>query len=1171
MAKLTDEEKAANAIAKARQRELDKAKEQEKAQKALNGLLMHQRKLLEDISNATRTINQLVIDEKENSEEYAKSVAKRKELLDKYEVTQDKIGNLDRKQSNVGRVITGNLSDQTDYVEKMNSMLFAINDKTQKFLRTNETIGKTLNVQNDIVNKMNVVMRDTGDESGTAYTAYKMTNNILESVADLTLESADNLSKMGVRGYENVDVASTQLEIQKQLEVVEKHKGQLTDEQYGSMKAALGVASDQLNIVSEQEKKIDKARDLGNDVADSLGKGFERVGGIISALPGGDFLMKQFGFDKIASAAQEKIGGAMTDAFMSAGSAGGGMFSALGAGVKSFGMAMITGPQAIIFGTIALVGLMVKMFMDADAAVADLGKELGVSYGEAAKLYESSIDLSNSMNLVGINAEDVGKAIGEMAEEIPGFAQGLLRGNDYAKTMLRTATVLTSEFGLSAAEVGNLSEMSYLTGKSVDELANMAGKMGEKTIGAKDAMKALANVPKTITVAFKGTVDQLVKAAIKAKMLGTDLGKVQEIGDGMLDIESSLADEMEARVITGKNINLDKARELALNGDIAGLQDELLNQAGSLEDFTKMNRLGQQSMAKAMGMSVEEMTTMLAKATEMRDIGMDQASLDKLLNEGRDAAIKKAEELRKAGNEQGALAIEKLAHERESASVSEKFGDIMTKIQQTAMKLVTPLLEMVNSLFSAEEGAEGIGSTLSAVGSVLGTIGRIIGSVLGPAFDLLTTPISFLFKMIGGIGKLLSGDVSGALKDVGGAIFDFLLAPFKAIPDLVLGIIDSIFGTDLKGGFDSMFEPLKEVFVSLYEAGSSLFEGIWEVAGPLITQIKAAFSGIGDAIGSIFGGDNEKKSTGFLDALKVGVSVFGKILGGIGKMIGVMIINPIQFVVDLVGGIIKLFTGDFEGGLKQIGGGILSYLMMPFKLIGSLIESVFGADGLGAVKDVLGDIGEIILNYLMTPFNTIYDIVSGIVSIFTGDFMGGISMIGDAIGNLVMKPLETVKNIGSSIWNAITGGDDEEETDKQVKASASMTTTGDKVESSQVQAVPAMATGGTTTKSGLAIVGEQGPEIVSLPQSATVANASVTQQAQSAVGATAGGGEGGNAKMETLLASANQLLQQILSETSKDAVIKVGDKVITEVGSKLRMKKNAVIGLDNQYGASVKG
>ena len=56
---------------------------------------------------------------------------------------------------------------------------------------------------------------------------------------------------------------------------------------------------------------------------------------------------------------------------------------------------------------------------------------------------------------------------------------------------------------------------------------------------------------------------------------------------------------MEARVLTGRNLNLDAARQYALQGDTFKLQEELLNHDGSLEDFTKMNMVLQESMAKA--------------------------------------------------------------------------------------------------------------------------------------------------------------------------------------------------------------------------------------------------------------------------------------------------------------------------------------------------------------------------------------------------------------------------------------------------------------------------------------------------------------------------------------------------------------------------------------------
>ena len=54
-----------------------------------------------------------------------------------------------------------------------------------------------------------------------------------------------------------------------------------------------------------------------------------------------------------------------------------------------------------------------------------------------------------------------------------------------------------------------------------------------------------------------------------------DVGKMAE---NLLDFENSINSEMEASVMLGRNVNLQKARELSLAGDLSGLQDEILNQ-----------------------------------------------------------------------------------------------------------------------------------------------------------------------------------------------------------------------------------------------------------------------------------------------------------------------------------------------------------------------------------------------------------------------------------------------------------------------------------------------------------------------------------------------------------------------------------------------------------------
>ena len=64
---------------------------------------------------------------------------------------------------------------------------------------------------------------------------------------------------------------------------------------------------------------------------------------------------------------------------------------------------------------------------------------------------------------------------------------------------------------------------------------------------------------------------------------------------------------MEAQVLLGRNLNLDKARQLAFTGDNVGLQNEILRQVGSEAEFNKMNYLQREALAGAIGLSTERL------------------------------------------------------------------------------------------------------------------------------------------------------------------------------------------------------------------------------------------------------------------------------------------------------------------------------------------------------------------------------------------------------------------------------------------------------------------------------------------------------------------------------------------------------------------------------------
>ena len=64
-------------------------------------------------------------------------------------------------------------------------------------------------------------------------------------------------------------------------------------------------------------------------------------------------------------------------------------------------------------------------------------------------------------------------------------------------------------------------------------------------------------------------------------------------------------------MLTGKEINLDKARQLALDNDLAGLSEEIANNAGITEAYATGNRIQQEAAAKALGMSREDLGNMV--------------------------------------------------------------------------------------------------------------------------------------------------------------------------------------------------------------------------------------------------------------------------------------------------------------------------------------------------------------------------------------------------------------------------------------------------------------------------------------------------------------------------------------------------------------------------------
>ena len=72
---------------------------------------------------------------------------------------------------------------------------------------------------------------------------------------------------------------------------------------------------------------------------------------------------------------------------------------------------------------------------------------------------------------------------------------------------------------------------------------------------------------------------------------------------------------MEASLLLGRQINLDKARQLALSGDQEGVMKEILKAVGGEAEFNRMNVIQRKKLAESVGVNVEQLSRLVRNNT----------------------------------------------------------------------------------------------------------------------------------------------------------------------------------------------------------------------------------------------------------------------------------------------------------------------------------------------------------------------------------------------------------------------------------------------------------------------------------------------------------------------------------------------------------------------------
>jgi hypothetical protein len=220
--------------------------------------------------------------------------------------------------------------------------------------------------------------------------------------------------------------------------------------------------------------------------------------------------------------------------------------------------------------------------------------------------------------------------LGTVFEDANDVAKGLaeeLGGVDKATFGAQLNTNLMAiNMGISGAEAAKLTgAFARLNGGSVQTAQNLAD-------GAKEMAKTAGVVPSKVMADLAGSAEEfalygkdggknLAQAAVQAAKMGVSLKTMTGVADNLLDFENSINSELELGAMLGKNINLDRARALAYEGDIAGATQETLNALGGVEAFNQMDYFQKKKTAELMGVSVEELQKMVTTQEEAATIG----------------------------------------------------------------------------------------------------------------------------------------------------------------------------------------------------------------------------------------------------------------------------------------------------------------------------------------------------------------------------------------------------------------------------------------------------------------------------------------------------------------------------------------------------------------------
>ena len=389
-------------------------------------------------------------------------------------------------------------------------------------------------------------------------------------------------------------------DLQKDLAIQEKGLKTTTEKMSKNAQALLYLQL-QVEVLKEINAEEEKRLAEEKEIEKKLGA----FAGILKGLQSIPILGQLVKFNEVLDAAKANV--------KTTGSGIQGLFAGLGNLSKQALSGLTNGANVMSF----IISAMIKGFFSLDLAQTKFQNETG-----------KTVSHLDTINTSLISSSDYIKTASELSKEWGANADAI-----FSKETLQEAAELVNLMGLSneeASKLASLAKMSNVELKQQDEniisQVDNFNKVNKTAFDGRAIMRDIGKTSSAISVNLGGNAKKIAEANLEARKLGLSLSQIDQIAESLLNFESSISNELEAELLSGKSLNFEKARLFALNNDIEGLTKEIQENEGITSGFINGNRITQDAIARSIGLQREDLAKMIINQKTILGLTDEQAA-----------------------------------------------------------------------------------------------------------------------------------------------------------------------------------------------------------------------------------------------------------------------------------------------------------------------------------------------------------------------------------------------------------------------------------------------------------------------------------------------------------------------------------------------------------------